>query len=236
MQKFITGERAKVEVAARAAESDLDSAAKLPGTNSDDDSLEPRGPSRGIAQAILHQEDATAEKKPNGATPQSAPIREMSSYDAEILEMLAALDPAELIMNGKIMREIEITEGALSVTVKSLTKGEIAAINRDVDEFRRGRLDDDGKRVEPFADATSEFGSMRQLSEGIVGINGKPLQDGAWVLRSEVLEALPVAAYEAIRREYSKFSRAVFLLFPDSATKQHIERLKEALGKVQAHR
>lgn len=233
MQRLISQERAKVEAAAKAVETDMDSAAKMPGLNSDDGAEAPELPGHGIAQEILRAETQVSEKKPGD---QAAPIREISSYDAEILEMLASLDPAELMLNGSIMREIEITDKALSVTVKSLTKGEVAAINKDIDEFRRGKVNDDGKTVEPFSDAIAEFSGLRQLADGIVGVNGKPLPNASWVARSEHLEQLPVAAYEAIRREYAKFSRAVFLLFPDTATKQHIERLKEALGKAQAHR
>ena len=236
LQKFVAAERAKVDAAAKAAETDMDLASKLPGTNSDDGAEEPQGPSHAIAQAILQADEPVSEKRSETTAPTDGPVREISSYDAEVLEMLSSLDPAELMMNGSILREIEITDNALSATVKSLTKGDVAAIQRDIDEFRRGKLTDDGKRLEPFPDAVAEFSSLRQLSDGIVGVNGTPYPKGEWTLRAAQLEALPVAAYEAIRREYAKFSRAVFLLFPDTATKQHIERLKEALGKVRAHR
>lgn len=172
------------------------------------------------------------------AQPEPKPQGQVSSFDLEVLEMSEQLDVGELMTNGYLFRELEIIPGLLSVSVRSLKRSDKVQIRKDIDDFRRGVPVDpaqpDGPRVIPFPDAVADFATLRQLSEGVMGINGVPMVND-WMQRAAELEDRDDVQYEAIKREYSKFLAAVGLLFPDKPTKEVIEKLKERLGKARAH-
>jgi len=162
----------------------------------------------------------------------------ISSFDLEVLEMADDLDVGALILDGYVMRELPILDGAYSVSVRSLKKSDLTEIGKDVDQFRRGRLenpdDPDSKWITPFPHAVAEFIEIRRLAQGLLGLNGTPMTS-RWDLRMAELEDLDAALFSAIVREYHKFLTAVSMLFPDKTTKETVQKLKDRLGKARSH-
>lgn len=161
----------------------------------------------------------------------------ISSYDRDLIELADHIDPSDLLVRGFVMTELDVVEDVLSISVKSLRKADLREIQEDVDDFSRGkppRDDPEGLPVMPSMDSIRDFSDMRYLAQGILGINGNPLP-GTWQDRFNLLEQLASPAYASIRREYTKFLEAVGLLFPDKATKERMDKLREVIKKAQAH-
>jgi hypothetical protein len=175
---------------------------------------------------VVDQPSEPSEEKQEAAV-------EVSSYDAEILEMCDQIDATELLMHGSVSFELDILEDVLSVSVQSLKKSDLREIQSDIDAYLRGSGDDDSPS--PSVESLRDFSDMRHLAQGILGINGKPLPND-WEARFQLLEQLAAPAYSAIRREYVKFLEAVGLVFPDKATQSQMDRLRDAVKKARAHR
>ena len=162
----------------------------------------------------------------------------ISSFDLEVLELADELDVGALILDGYVMRELPILDGMYSVSVRSLKKSDLTEIAKDVDQFRRGRLenpdDPDSKWITPFPHAVADFIESRRLAQGLLGLNGTPMTI-RWDIRMAEMEELDAALFSAIVREYHKFLTAVSMLFPDKMTKETMQRLKDRLGKARSH-
>lgn len=172
-------------------------------------------------------------------------MSQLSSWDKEVLEMAEQLDPAQLVMDGFIAVELEILGEAFTASVKSFKQQDWVDIRRDVSEFRRGlevfkeisdpenpgQVKQIPETILPFPDEVLEFTQLRQLAQGVLGINGTPYPED-WGARAGMLQQLASPAYEALLREYTKFLQAVGTLFPDKPTKEKMEELKARLGKA----
>ncbi|HUW13824.1 MAG TPA: hypothetical protein VM537_29140 [Anaerolineae bacterium] len=173
----------------------------------------------------------------------------LSAWDLEVIEMADQLDPAELVMEGFIAVELEVLGQEFTASVKSFKQQDWSDIRRDVSEFRRGievfkdvpDPSSPGKTMQvtetilPFPDEVLEFMQLRQLAQGVLGVNGVPYPND-WGARAGALQQLASPAYDALLREYTKFLQAVGTLFPDKPMKEKMEELKARLGKAQAHR
>ena len=233
-QAFLAQEQQRMESEARAAMQTQQAPAAQP----------PVSP-QGLAQlrSFVGPEPEETEDDPpvHVSATETKPQSTLSSWDREVLEMASQLDPAGLVLDGEVLTELEIHE-VLSVTVRSLKKGDWTEVSRDVNDFRRGIDTEvesaDGemvtKTIYPFPDEIQEFKQQRILAQGILGVNGQPYP-GHWSQRVSILEELPQPVYEAILREYTKFLQAVGTLFPDKPTKEKMDELRLRLGKAQAH-
>ena len=231
MQAFLDRENAKIQAEAQAARKAMDTgSAPAQGGMEQLRSFVGNSPRQPEGQEEPQVHVSAVEKKP---------VSTLSSWDKEVLEIAEQLDPSDLMMNGEIVTELDILPGVFSITVKSLKKADWTAVNRDVNDFRRG-IDTEvetasggtiQKTIVPFQEEVMEFSQQRHLAQGILGINGHQLSSD-WGSRMQALEELPSPAYDAALREYTKFLHAVGTLFPDDPTKQKMEELKARLGKV----
>lgn len=180
------------------------------------------------------EEDGSPPSKANGdrEPPPGKKEETISSYDVNLLEMVDSISVEELILQGAVATELEIAEG-FSFSVQSLRKADFIEIQEDVDEFEQGRKDpnDDDRRVYPSSVAVADFRDMRTLVQGLLGIKGRPLPSD-WRTRYDLVAQLPSGAYDALLREYSRFLRAVSLVFPDDITKKKMEELRKKLKKA----
>jgi len=164
-------------------------------------------------------------------------VEEISSYDKDILEMVDSIDVGELILRGRVAHELTIIEDLFTISVQSLRKADLIEVQSDVDLYQRGYPDPDKEsaRVYPSSAAVNDYEELRHLSQGILGMNTKALPADSSA-RMEILSQLATPIYRVVAREYSKFLRAVNLLFPDEPTKKQMDKLRNTLKKVEAHR
>lgn len=200
-----------------------------------------------FAQAQKQAAPPEPDRQVHVSAHETKPANEISSWDMEVIEMAGQLDPAQLVMDGAIAVELEILGEQFTASVQSFRQSDWVAIRKDVNEYRRGlevlkdvpdpenpgETKQEVRTIIPFPDEVVEFSRLRQLAQGVLGVDGFQYPED-WGSRAALLEQLASPAYEAMSREFTKFLSAVGTMFPDKPTREKMEELKARLGKAQA--